>query len=195
MSQEKLVWCVAVIVIILMSWMIAFSVALRMRGVKPNAVAERNTNWIQRFLIAGAGVLDLYFVLRAPFPVLDDLVRARPSPAPWAALALLIASAVIILIGQAGMGRSWRVGVPSAEHHVEALVVSGLNSFSRNPVYLGVMLFLIGGLLAAPGPLMAVAVIVSFIGLTIIIRQEERYLRSRFGAEYDSYAQRVRRWI
>ncbi len=195
MSQELLAWRVALIVIILMGWMIAFSVALRLRGVNPNAVAERNTNWMQRLLIAGAGILDLYFVVRAPFPILDDFVAARASPAPWTALALLIFSSVIILASQTGMGRSWRVGVPGLENHVDALVVSGLNRFSRNPVYLGVMLFLIGGLLAAPGPLTAVAVIVSFVGLTIIIRQEERYLRRRFGAEYDAYARRVRRWI
>ena len=195
MSQELLAWRVALIVIILMGWMIAFGVALRLRGVNPNAVAERNTNWMQRLLIAGAGVLDLYFVFRAPFPILDNFVAARASPAPWAALALLIFSAVIILASQAGMGRSWRVGVPGAENHVDTLVVGGINRFSRNPVYLGVMLFLIGGLLAVPGPLTAVAVIVSFVGLTIIIRQEERYLRRRFGAEYDAYERRVRRWI
>ena len=78
---------------------------------------------------------------------------------------------------------------------MDALVTGGLNRFSRNPVYLGVMIFLIGGLLAAPGPLTAVGVIVSFIGLTIIIRQEERYLNARFGAVYDAYRRRVRRWI
>jgi len=195
MSQEMLAWRVALIVILLMGWMIAFGLGLRLRGVNPNAVAERNTNWMQRFLIAGAGVLDLYFIFRAPFPVLDDFVAARAAPAPWAALGLLIFSAVIILASQAGMGRSWRVGVPAAENHVDVLVVGGLNRFSRNPVYFGVMLFLVGGLLAAPGPLTAVAVIVSFVGLTIIIRQEERYLRGRFGAQYDAYARRVRRWI
>ncbi len=195
MSQESLSWRVSLIVIILMGWMIAFGVALRLRGVNPNAIAERNTNWIQRLLVAGAGLLDLYLVFRAPFPVLDDLVVARPAPAPWVALGVLILGAVIILASQAGMGRSWRVGVPAEDNHVDALVTAGLNRFSRNPVYLGVMTFLVGGFLAAPGPLTAVAVIVSFIGLTIIIRQEERYLRGRFGSQYDAYARRVRRWI
>ena len=195
MSQEALAWRVALIVIILMGWMIAFGVVLRLRGVNPNAVAERNSNWMQRFLIAGAGLLDLYLVFRAPFPVLDDLVAARLAPAPWVALGILILGAVIILASQAGMGRSWRVGVPAEENHVDALVTDGLNRFSRNPVYLGIMTFLAGGFLAAPGPLTAVAVIVSFMGLTIIIRQEERYLRGRFGAQYDAYARRVRRWI
>ncbi|WP_428408158.1 methyltransferase family protein [Hyphococcus sp.] len=195
MSQSTLAWLTALIVIALMGWMIGFGVMLRRSGVNPNAVAERNTNWMQRFLVAGAGLLDLYFIFRAPFPVLDDLVAARPSPAPWAAVGFLVVGAVIILASQAGMGRSWRVGVPRETNHVDALVTGGLNRLSRNPVYLGVMIFLTGGLLAAPGPLTAVGVIVSFIGLTIIIRQEERYLSARFGADYDAYRRRVRRWI
>ena len=131
MSQTVLAWATALIVVLLMGWMIAFGVILRRRGVNPNAVAERNTNWVQRFLIGGAGFLDLYFILRAPFPVLDEIVAARPSPAPWGAVGTLLIGAVLILASQAGMGRSWRVGVPQAENHVEALVTGGLNSFSN----------------------------------------------------------------
>ncbi len=195
MSQSMLAWWTAFVVITMMGWMIGFNVLLRRRGVNPNAFAERNTNWVQRGLVAGAGLLTLYFIFRAPFPMLDDLVAAQPSPAPWAALGLLVIGALIVLASQAGMGRSWRVGVPQEENHVDALVTGGLNRFSRNPVYLGVMIFLTGGLLAAPGPLTAAGVIVSFIGLTIIINQEERYLGARFGADYDAYKRRVRRWI
>lgn len=195
MSQATLSWFVSGLVIVLMAWMIAYGVMLRRRGVNPNAVAERNTNWMQRVLIIGAVGLDLYLVFRAPFPALDKLVAARPSPFPLLALVVMLLGAVFIIASQANMGRSWRVGVPNEENHVDALVVHGLHRISRNPVYLGIMLFLISGLLAAPGPLTAAAVIVSFTGLTIIIRQEERYLRNRFGEQYDAYARRVRRWI
>lgn len=194
-SEEMLRVAVAGIVILLMVWMIGFGVALRMRGVNPNAVAERNTNWTQRALIFGAGFLDLYLILRPVFPQLDSLVRAQPSPSPWLAIGFLLTGAAIILLSQSGMGRSWRVGVPAEENHVDALVTTGLHGVSRNPVYLGIMIFLIGATIAAPGPFTLCAVVVSFTGLTIIIRQEERYLRARFSVEYDAYAKRVRRWI
>ena len=195
MSPMELRIAVAAIVVILMAWMITFGVLLRRKGVNPNAVAERNTNLVQRGLIFGAAVLVLYMVFRAPFPQIDGWVAARPSPSPLAALALLLIGAAIILLSQSGMGRSWRVGVPENENHVDALVTGGLHGLSRNPVYLGVMVFLVGALLAAPGPLTLLGVIVSFAGLNIIIAQEERYLRGRFGTEYDAYAKRVRRWI
>ena len=158
-------------------------------------MAERGTNWFQRGLIAGAGLLDLYLIFRAPFPILDAWVVARASPAPIVALGVLVAGAAIILASQSGMGRSWRVGVPAEKNHVDALVTTGLHRLSRNPVYLGVMIFLLGALIAAPGPFTLFAVVVSFVGLTIIIKQEERYLCERFGAEYEAYAKRVRRWI
>ncbi len=195
MEQESLKIAVASIVILLMVWMIGFGVVLRRGGVNPNAVAERGTNWFQRGLIAGAGLLDLYLILRAPFPILDVWVLARASPAPIVAIGVLVAGAAIILASQSGMGRSWRVGVPAEKNHVDALVTTGLHRLSRNPVYLGVMIFLLGALIAAPGPFTLFALVVSFVGLTIIIKQEERYLRERFGAEYEAYAQRVRRWI
>ncbi|GJL92213.1 methyltransferase family protein [Hyphococcus sp.] len=195
MEQETLRIAVAAIVVALMLWMIGFGVMLRRRGVNPNAVAEHNTNWMQRGLIAGAGLLDIYLVFRAPFPVLDAWVAAQPSPSPYIALALLLIGATIILLSQSGMGRSWRVGVPSEENHVDALVTGGLHGLSRNPVYLGVMVFLVGALIAAPGPLPLLAIVVSYLGLTIIIKQEEGYLREHFGEEYDAYAKRVRRWV
>lgn len=195
MEQESLKIAVASIVILLMVWMIGFGVVLRRGGVNPNAVAERGTNWFQRGLIAGAGLLDLYLILRAPFPILDVWVLARASPAPIVAIGVLVAGAAIILASQSGMGRSWRVGVPAEKNHVDALVTTGLHRLSRNPVYLGVMIFLLGALIAAPGPFTLFAIVVSFVGLTIIIKQEERYLRERFGSKYEAYAKRVRRWI
>ncbi len=195
MDQTILRYCVAGAVIFLMAWMIAFGVILRLRGVNPNAVSEKNTNWLQRFLIAGAVLLDLYLVLRAPFPAFDRWLGAHPAPFPEFAMAVMVIGGVIILASQFGMGRSWRVGVPGEMHHVDALVTGGLHRFSRNPVYLGVMIFLFGAAAAAPGLLTLFALIASFVGLTIIIRQEETYLHKRFGDHYTDYARRVRRWI
>lgn len=195
MDQEQLRYAVAIIVVVLMAWMIGFGVVLRRKGVNTNAITESGANLRQIILITGAGLLDLYLVFRAPFPALDGLVAARFSPAPMLAVAILLLGGAIIVASQFGMGRSWRVGVPSKKNHVDELVVSGLHRVSRNPVYLGIMIFLTGGVIAAPGPFMLFAAGVSFLGLTMIIRQEERYLEERFGDEYREYKARVRRWI
>ena len=77
-----------------------------------------------------------------------------------------------------------------------ALVLSGPYKLTRNPMYVGLALLTIGlGLfLATWWPIVlllpALAVVQQFV-----ILPEERYLQRRFGAEYDAYARRVRRWL
>ncbi|WP_425409402.1 methyltransferase family protein [Hyphococcus sp.] len=195
MDQETLRFAVAGVVILLMLWMIGFGLLLKARGIEANAIAEAGANYRQKLLIFGAGILDFYLILRAPFPQMDKIVAAQSSPAPLLALALLGVGGAIIIFSQSGMGESWRVGVPHQKNHVDKLVVKGLHQFSRNPVYLGIMVFLTGALAAAPGPFTLFAVLISFLGLTIIIRQEEHYLEERFAEQYRTYKKRVRRWI
>lgn len=195
MDQDVLRYTVAAIVLVLFAWMAGFAFYLRSRGVNIAAVAERGAAGTQRALIAGAGLFDLYLVLRAPLPALDAWLHAAPAPFPLSALFILLAGGAVIIAGQSGMGASWRIGVPRAESHVDTLVTTGLHGVSRNPVYLGVVMFLAGAALAAPGPVTGGALLAGFFSLTSIIRQEERYLRERFGARYEDYAKRVRRWI
>lgn len=77
-----------------------------------------------------------------------------------------------------------------------SLVVTGLYRVSRNPMYLGLMMVLIGWvlLLGSLGPFL---LIVAFERVMVIaqIRPEEAALAAKFGNEYASYASRVHRWI
>jgi protein-S-isoprenylcysteine O-methyltransferase Ste14 len=77
-----------------------------------------------------------------------------------------------------------------------ALVVRGPYRFTRNPIYLGMVVFLFGValLLGSASPF---AVIPPF-WLVLdrrFVRAEEAMLRLRFGAEFDAYCARVRRWL
>ncbi|MCA8890125.1 MAG: isoprenylcysteine carboxylmethyltransferase family protein [Parvularculaceae bacterium] len=196
MDQASLRAVTAVIVITLMAWMAFRNVTLRRQGVKVNLTGQKG-NRKQIVLLSGAIVLFAYLLARWPFPVIDDWVRAAPSPSPVAAITVLVLSGLLMAAAQAGMGKNWRVGVPAdkGEGDVEALVTGGLHRYSRNPIYLAIMIFIIGAALSAPGPLTIAAIVISFIGLTAIIRSEEDYLRARFGEEFEIYARRVRRWI
>ena len=79
---------------------------------------------------------------------------------------------------------------------VTEIVTSGPYGFSRNPIYLGFVCFLIGftfvfrtywGLILSP----------LFIILMnmLVIKHEEAYLEKKFGDKYTSYKSRVRRWL
>jgi protein-S-isoprenylcysteine O-methyltransferase Ste14 len=78
----------------------------------------------------------------------------------------------------------------------EQLVTDGLFRFTRNPMYLGFALTLVGVwfLLGALSPVLGVTVFVVAADRWYI-RFEEQMLAQRFGREFDVYLARTRRWI
>jgi protein-S-isoprenylcysteine O-methyltransferase Ste14 len=79
---------------------------------------------------------------------------------------------------------------------VSRLVTYSIYRFTRNPVYLGFVLMLIGVPLNAGsywGIILASAMV--FLFNRLVIEQEEEYLLHKFGDEYRSYRSKVRRWI
>ena len=90
-----------------------------------------------------------------------------------------------------------RVGVnPSPHAAPPTLALEGPYRFSRNPIYLGMVLtYLGGGLLRNAGwvPLLLPGVL-AFLRRGVIER-EEAYLARRFGDDYRRYADQVRRWL
>lgn len=77
-----------------------------------------------------------------------------------------------------------------------ALVTAGLFSLSRNPIYLGDALILLGAILWLDAVL-ALPLLITFIWLidARFIRDEESRLTAAFGPEFDLWAARTRRWF
>ena len=85
---------------------------------------------------------------------------------------------------------------PLNPDNVEKLVTKGLYRFSRNPMYLGVLLLLLGWASYLQNVLGFAPVALFVVTMTLFqIKPEEKALRKKFGAEYDTYCRRVRRWI
>jgi protein-S-isoprenylcysteine O-methyltransferase Ste14 len=79
---------------------------------------------------------------------------------------------------------------------VKQIVTSGIYRFTRNPIYLGFFLVIIGlpldygnywGILLAP--------LFTLTLNRLVIEKEEAYLEKKFGEEYTNYKSRVRRWL
>ena len=77
-----------------------------------------------------------------------------------------------------------------------ALVTTGIYRVTRNPMYLGMLAVLLGSAITV-GAATALAVPVLFVVIiqSRFILAEEAMLRSTFGAEYEDYCARVRRWL
>ena len=85
---------------------------------------------------------------------------------------------------------------PVKPHTATSLVTSGAFTFSRNPMYLGLLLFLLGFALQVnvAGGIPLSFLFALYINLFQIV-PEERALAEKFGQEFREYAKNVRRWI
>ena len=76
------------------------------------------------------------------------------------------------------------------------LVQNGIYGFSRNPMYLGLSLGLLGWTLYLAAPLGILGIAGFMLTITRLqIIPEERALKELFGQEFTAYQETVRRWI
>ncbi len=108
-------------------------------------------------------------------------------------LFLLAFSMLWTIIAQIHMKDSWRIGIDIKTK--TDLIQSGLFSISRNPIFFGMILSLLGLFFATPNAFTAVFLILGYVLIQIQIRLEEEFLRKEHGAEYQQYFIKVRRFI
>jgi protein-S-isoprenylcysteine O-methyltransferase Ste14 len=101
------------------------------------------------------------------------------------------------LLGLAALITFRRAGTTVNPHGRAAhLVTSGIYSFTRNPIYLGFLLIVVGISLDAGtywGIMLAPVLVILFNQL--VIQPEEEYLTQRFGEQFTNYKGKVRRWL
>lgn len=87
-------------------------------------------------------------------------------------------------------------GTPAPIDPPKELVVSGLYKYIRNPMYVGVLLVIIGHFLwFGFWNLLVYATLVFLAFSAFVIFYEEPNLKQRFGAAYEEYLKKVPRWI
>jgi protein-S-isoprenylcysteine O-methyltransferase Ste14 len=106
---------------------------------------------------------------------------------------LLLISLAWLLVAQAQMGSSWRIGIDAG--HVTALVERGLFRVSRNPIFLAMRVNLLGLFCVYPAAATLAVLVAGEILMQVQTRLEERHLASLHGVSYAAYCARVRRWL
>lgn len=118
---------------------------------------------------------------------------------PWrttVAILLWSAGVMIALAGLLEFRRAKTTINPLNPEAATAVVSSGIYRFSRNPMYLGLLLVLIGWAVWLSNVL-AYAPIPFFVLYInrFQIEPEERVLTAKFGGQFKEYTRSVRRWV
>ena len=139
------------------------------------------------FLIAltSGYILRLFFGGRLALP--------RAFAEGFGGLLILVAMAIFsaAIMAFAAGGETLKTTTPSQQ-----LFTKGVYGFSRNPVYLAMMLFGVGFAITTSNIwIIVTSAIAGVLFHFFVIKPEERYLEDRFGEEFHAYKNSVRRWI
>lgn len=136
----------------------------------------------QTFLLYPLAVLVLETIRRR------GRLRVRP-----AGLAVMLAG--WLLYRTAGEYRRARAGGRGMRSLPAALVVGGPYAHTRNPMYLGHLVFTAGLAVATRSPLALALLAERWLRFQRRIETDERRLAERFGVDYEAYRMKVPRWL
>lgn len=184
-------------------FLIFFSVALllpsvrvwRQTGINPVVLPSGDdvASFVGKAFKILIALLGLHLLIGIVCPS-DAMSTIRlPSIAETIGWGLLVISLVWVVVAQIQMGKSWRVGIDTQVK--TDLVIQGLFRISRNPIFLGMIVQLLGLFLAQPDAVTLAILLSGFILISVQIRQEEEFLLDRHGAAYADYRRKVRRWF
>jgi len=101
---------------------------------------------------------------------------------------------LIFLTAYFNLGSSIRLLMPGEEERTE-LITDGWYAHSRNPLYLGLHIAMVGWIFILPSLLTVLALALFLVNQHFRILLEEKFLEDRFGEEYREYKEQVRRYF
>jgi protein-S-isoprenylcysteine O-methyltransferase Ste14 len=147
------------------------------------------------FLIPPVALFYFYTLFATAFgwPLASTDWFFRSDAVAWLGVALCLGGIAVLVLSLAAFGNSLRVGIDVDQPG--RLVTTGIFAVSRNPIYVGFFVFLMGEFLAFPswGPLIAVVVAALLFHRQVL--REEKFMRQQYGEAYAEYCSRVGRYI
>jgi protein-S-isoprenylcysteine O-methyltransferase Ste14 len=143
-------------------------------------------------LFGGPGIVLVYLphaISRFRVPVGEPSWQRATA---WALIALGLVPLLESIVRFVRVGRGTLMPIVPTER----LVATGLYRYVRNPMYVGVVVVLIGETLLFWNADMVLYTFVVWLAIDLFIHlYEEPTLRRRYGDEYVRYCARVRRWL
>ena len=172
-------------------FLIALAVARRRTGPRDIGGGQRAGRSWGGIVVQAVGIA---LVGMGPVRVLLDPL-GLPAIAGAIVTALLMTGAIgLFWAASRAMGRNWAIVASTRSDH--ELVTAGPFARVRNPIYVALFLFMLALAVAYGHYLALVAGMpLYWLGTMMRVRIEERLLRTQFGADYDAYAARVKRFV
>jgi len=165
-----------------------------------------------------------FLLLRSVFGVLDRLRgqkgSSRPTTPPlnetekklnWIALLIVLAFAIYSIFLPLKLGTAWLylglfvylfgiaftfvAGTNLMNTPLDRPATKGLYRISRNPIYLGTFLILIGVGIAGASWLFLLLIAIFIVLFDMLIAPEERWCLEKYGDAYREYMNRTPKWI
>lgn len=103
----------------------------------------------------------------------------------WLGAAVTLAGFLFAVWARLSLGRNWS-GMVTVKHEHQ-LIRTGPYRFVRHPIYLGILIAMVGTTICRGNLWSFVGVALVWLGLWLKLRFEERFMVETFGAEYESY--------
>jgi len=151
---------------------------------------KRDRGSLVGILLQGAGYAVVWAWHRRPFSPIGPLSETAEIMIAIITAVISLGSVLMVLAAMRVLGKEWSLTARLVEGH--NLITTGPYSYVRHPIYAGMFgMLLATGLAISYWMALLLGALIFAIGTAIRVRSEERLLREAFGAQFESYAQRV----
>ena len=168
-------------------------------GINPITFGKADTannyiGFVMKLLIALLFIVVLFYSLSTTlYKYLVPINYLENKNLLMVGLVIIHFSLIWISIAQYQMSTSWRIGID--EVNKTELKTKGIFSISRNPIFLGMILSVLGIFFILPNALTFFLTLTTYLVIQIQIRLEEEFLEKQHGNDYLNYKLKTRRLL
>ena len=132
-----------------------------------------------------------------PFFLMLALLAGQYVFGRYPSFALILARPIgLVAVSIFALTLLWRKTTVHPGRTPQKLVTSGLYRYTRNPIYLGMLLILFVIPLMAMQPRLLIFTLAYFVIMDFyVIPREEKIIQSAFAVDFEVYKRRTRRWF
>jgi protein-S-isoprenylcysteine O-methyltransferase Ste14 len=182
----------ALTIVLMLGMVVTRTLMLRRRGVEAMNFGKTHKTDL---LIPPFALFYIYLVFANAFqlPTLSTQTFFESEIVAWVGVLFCFAGLSLLLWSLISFGRSFRVGIDV--EHPDQLITTGAFAFSRNPIYVAFAMILLGEFLIFPNWILLLYTIAGVWLFNRQVLREEDFLKVHYGAAYQEYCSRVRRYV